>query len=262
MKKIYILLFTAVFYSNYGQSVIFSENIGAPTAIVAITAHTYQNSAPITFSGTADIRSSTPSDTYAGASGNGCVFLGGTTPAKTFIIGGIDTSNYTNIILSFGHQKGTNAATNELTVSVSTDATNWTPLTYTRASGANTSVWTLITASGTIPATSNLRIKFENPISNIGFRIDDIKLTGELLGTKDNQISGLKLYPNPVTNGKFFINSDSNSEKEIVIFDILGKQVLKATVVESVSVASLKSGAYIIKITEEGKTATRKLVIN
>lgn len=105
MKKIYIFLFASVFNLGYAQTTIFSENIGTPAGTIAIADNVFQNSSPITFSGTADIRISTPSDTYTGASGSGCVFLGGTTPAKNFIIEGIDSSNYSDITLSFGHQK-------------------------------------------------------------------------------------------------------------------------------------------------------------
>lgn len=148
-----------------------------------------------------------------------------------------------------------------MTVSVSEDGTNWTQLSYTRPTGSGTSVWTLITPTGTIPATANLRLKFENPISNIGFRIDDIKLTGTSLSVKENQIAGLKVYPNPVTNGKFFISTGANTDKSVIIFDVLGKQVVNTTATESVNVSNLKSGVYIVKIAEEGKTATRKLVI-
>lgn len=261
MKKFYIFIFTIIFQLASAQTVIFSENMGTPTGTIAINANVFQNSNPITFSGTADIRISTPSDTYVGASGNGCVFFGGTTPAKTFTIEGINSSNYSDIALSFGHQKGTNAGSNELTVSVSSDGTNWTPLTYTRPTGAGTSNWTLITPTGTIPATNNLRIKFENPISNIGFRIDDVKLTGTTLEIKENNIAGLKIYPNPVSGGKLFISTDADSEKSITIFDILGKQVINTNATESVNISNLKTGVYIIKIMEEGKTATRKLII-
>jgi len=82
------------------------------------------------------------------------------------------------------------------------------------------------------------------------------------LGIKQNSISGLNVYPNPVLNGNLFITSNSTSSKGVVIFDVLGKQVLKATVSnQAVNVSSLNRGVYIVKITEEGKTATRKLVI-
>lgn len=95
------------------------------------------------------------------------------------------------------------------------------------------------------------------------FSIDDVAFTGSTatLGVKENQIAGLNIYPNPVTNGKFFISTDANAEKSVVIFDVLGKQVVKTTATESVNVSNLNAGIYIVKITEEGKTATRKLVI-
>lgn len=83
-----------------------------------------------------------------------------------------------------------------------------------------------------------------------------------VLSTSQNQISGLNVYPNPVTNGKLSITSDSNESKAVVIYDVLGKQVLSTVVTNQVvNVSDLTSGVYIVKITEEGKTATRKLVI-
>lgn len=81
------------------------------------------------------------------------------------------------------------------------------------------------------------------------------------LSVKENDIAGLKVYPNPVTNGKLFITTDSNVEKTVAIYDVLGKQVVNTKATDFVSVSNLKGGVYIVKITEEGKTATRKLVI-
>ena len=82
------------------------------------------------------------------------------------------------------------------------------------------------------------------------------------LSVKQNEISGLNMYPNPVSNGNLYISSDSASAKSVEIYDILGKQVLNAkTSNNTVNVSNLKGGAYIVKITEEGKTDTRKLII-
>ena len=83
------------------------------------------------------------------------------------------------------------------------------------------------------------------------------------LSTKQNSISGLNVYPNPVVNGNLFItSSNAAATKSVAIFDVLGKQVIKTTVSNQVvNVSKLISGVYILKITEEGKTATRKLVI-
>lgn len=82
------------------------------------------------------------------------------------------------------------------------------------------------------------------------------------LATSQNAIAGLDIYPNPVTNGVLNINTTANDAKNVVVYDVLGKQVVNTTISGStVNVANLKNGVYIVKITENGKTATRKLVI-
>ena len=86
--------------------------------------------------------------------------------------------------------------------------------------------------------------------------------SGVPLGVKQNTISGLNVYPNPVTDGILKITSDSSNAKTVAVYDILGKQVINTkTSNNAVNVANLKGGAYIIKITEDGKTDTRKLII-
>ena len=84
------------------------------------------------------------------------------------------------------------------------------------------------------------------------------------LATKqNNEIAGLKVYPNPVSNGVLHIESNLNSERTICLFDVLGKQVLNTTTSNNtINIGNLNSGIYVVKITEGGKTATRKLVIN
>lgn len=75
-------------------------------------------------------------------------------------------------------------------------------------------------------------------------------------------IEGLSLYPNPVSNGKVYITSKNDSDKEIIIFDVLGKKVLHTTInSRELGVSNLSPGVYIIKINEGGATATRKLIV-
>jgi hypothetical protein len=82
------------------------------------------------------------------------------------------------------------------------------------------------------------------------------------LATAQNDIAGLKIYPNPISNGVLHIESNLNTERTVTLFDVLGKQVLTTTTSNNtINVAALNSGIYIVKITEGGKTATRKLVI-
>ncbi|ESU29723.1 hypothetical protein FLJC2902T_01970 [Flavobacterium limnosediminis JC2902] len=79
--------------------------------------------------------------------------------------------------------------------------------------------------------------------------------------TSFDNILGLNIYPNP-TNDILHIATTANSVKTIAIYDVVGKQVLNTTTSnEVINVSSLNKGVYMVKITEEGKTATRKLVV-
>lgn len=147
--------------------------------------------------------------------------------------------------------------------------------------GANSlNAWinpTLATFTAATPASFSLTPT--TPIANIGgfilrqdgatstpsITIDELRVgltTAELLKTASNSISGLSIYPNPIKDGKLFINTTANAERNVTVYDILGKQVVNVTTTSSeVNVSSLNIGVYIVKVTEEGKTATRKLVI-
>ena len=70
------------------------------------------------------------------------------------------------------------------------------------------------------------------------------------------------MYPNPVSGNTLHLTSTANAAMSVQIFDLLGKEVVKSNVVNnSVNIAKLTAGVYVVKITEEGKTATRKLVV-
>ena len=99
--------------------------------------------------------------------------------------------------------------------------------------------------------------------------IDEVRMgatyasvTGSILKEEQFEIAGLKVYPNPVSNGVFYVATDANAERTVSVYDILGKQVINTTTSNTaVNVSNLNSGVYIVKITEEGKTATKKLII-
>ena len=79
---------------------------------------------------------------------------------------------------------------------------------------------------------------------------------------EDASIEGLSLYPNPVATGKVYITSRKDSEKEIIIFDVLGKKVLQTRIsTRELNISNLIPGVYIIKIIEEGATSSRKLIV-
>ncbi|WP_374401491.1 T9SS type A sorting domain-containing protein [Flavobacterium sp.] len=97
------------------------------------------------------------------------------------------------------------------------------------------------------------------------FSIDDVAISGNvttLSSSSFDAIEGLTMYPNPLKGNTLFITSTANAEMNVKIYNVLGKEVLSTKVNNtSVDVSNLASGVYMVKITEEGKTATRKLVI-
>lgn len=88
-------------------------------------------------------------------------------------------------------------------------------------------------------------------------------IPANVLNIGQNEIANFSLYPNPVKGGQVFISSNNNyAERTVQIFDVLGKQVISQNGTQnSVEVGHLTKGIYIIKVAEEGKVATRKLVI-
>ena len=80
--------------------------------------------------------------------------------------------------------------------------------------------------------------------------------------SKTQANDGLGFYPNPVSNGKIYITSKYNGDRDISIFDVLGKKVFQTTQnMKELNISSISSGVYIIKIREGETTLTRKLIV-
>jgi hypothetical protein len=85
--------------------------------------------------------------------------------------------------------------------------------------------------------------------------------TGTSLGIQQNEISGLRLFPNPAKDF-LYISSDNAEAKQLTIYDVVGKVVVNTKVTNgAVNVSALNRGVYMAKVIQEGKTASRKLVI-
>ncbi|MBB4806374.1 hypothetical protein HNP38_001646 [Chryseobacterium defluvii] len=261
MKKFYSLIATAMFaITSFAQTTIYSEDMGTATATTAISANTFQNGSPITYSGTADVRATNASSTtnYPEASAGANVMVNAA--SETFIISGIDTTNYTSIQLSFGQRKGATAANNELTVEVSSDGTNWTALSYSRPTGSGTATWAYISPTGTIPSTANLSIRFTGT-NGTEWRIDDVKLVGTSSTLAVNDIKNKK--------GSFIRNTYVDADeivfgsqvKDVKIYNMYG-QIVKTSSKEgaSLNVSELTRGNYIVTGTVNGEAVSQKVL--
>lgn len=158
----------------------YTENFGTPSATTSFTLYTtgtapatFQNTSPITYTGTGDIRVNAVSSGYSGASAAGNVFLT-STAGRNLIISGINSSAYSQaeIQLSLGYL--TNSTATQLVIETSTNGTIWTPVTFSQ--NPNTA-WNLVTVTGgQIPSSTTLSLRFTQP-GTAQMRLDDIKLS-------------------------------------------------------------------------------------
>jgi hypothetical protein len=79
---------------------------------------------------------------------------------------------------------------------------------------------------------------------------------------QESTIEGLSVYPNPALGDRIYITTKYNNDKEIIIYDVLGKKVLQTILTsKELNISSLTSGVYIIQIKEDDVVATRKLIV-
>ncbi|WP_299120446.1 T9SS type A sorting domain-containing protein [uncultured Winogradskyella sp.] len=88
------------------------------------------------------------------------------------------------------------------------------------------------------------------------------EVTPQTLSNDEFSLDKVAIYPNPSDTGFVTITSTSNDLMNIQIFDILGKQVKNEILTNNtLNVSNLKSGVYIVKMTQNNASTTKKLVI-
>ncbi len=120
------------------------------------------------------------------------------------------------------------------------------------------------TLTGTLSGVGGVILRQDGATNTPTIVVDELRVSTDfatLSTEKNNEIAGLRIYPNPVTGNVLHIATANNGEKAVAIYDVLGKQVVSTVTTDAVNVAGLNSGVYIVKITEAGATATKKLVI-
>lgn len=76
------------------------------------------------------------------------------------------------------------------------------------------------------------------------------------------QSNTFKLYPNPAYQEVVHITTKHNGVKDIVIYDVFGTIVLQDRITNTLlNISKLAPGVYVLQITENRVTMTRKLVV-
>ncbi len=81
-----------------------------------------------------------------------------------------------------------------------------------------------------------------------------------ILGVKNNQLSHIKVYPNP-TKGLVFIDSKNENILSVSVFDVLGKNMFQqAGNIQQLDISSLQPGIYFLRITNGSGEIVKKVI--
>lgn len=73
---------------------------------------------------------------------------------------------------------------------------------------------------------------------------------------------GFQLYPNPAYTDMVHIKSAPEGNKEITIYDVFGKVVLREKLrTNSLDISKLVAGVYLVQVVVDDKSITRKLIV-
>ena len=116
-----------------------------------------------------------------------------------------------------------------------------------------------------INTTGNIVVELSKTASSsssdrVGF--DDLSWTCYTTAAIDEEnLNTLKIYPNPIKNGQFYI--DYSKPVQLIIYTILGKNVYTKQHIANdvIDISSLKTGIYLVKIIGSKGTTYKKIKI-
>ena len=96
------------------------------------------------------------------------------------------------------------------------------------------------------------------------YAIDNFIISvNQVLGVKQNTIAGLNMYPNPVSNQFTMLSSELiSNDAKVEIYTSLGQVVLTTNLPNDkvVDVSQLSNGFYFVKISENNRSFTQKII--
>jgi hypothetical protein len=102
---------------------------------------------------------------------------------------------------------------------------------------------------------------FDGLTTNAAAAPSDYPIASYVLSIANHKIEGFSIFPNP-TNGSFItITTANNTPKNVQVFDMLGKKVIDQEVATKLNITALQTGIYIIKVTENNLSATKRLIV-
>ncbi|TYB79021.1 T9SS type A sorting domain-containing protein [Bizionia myxarmorum] len=250
MKQFYFLLFTLIIFTVSAQNELSNGSFETWTGTASLDTPVNWYGSKSSIAKSAVLQST---DAYEGASS--VVLTASGTGHKRFTNEAITATSESYTLTYFA--KGDGDIRNAFHDGGYSAYADYTTLSSTEG-------WVKITYEFT-PTAGDLEVVFSvRNTSGVGIFIDNVVLvktaTLSLESFKDEL--KLSLYPNPATNGFVNITSATSEAISVRVFDVLGKQVLNNTIANNrLNVSSLNAGMYILHITQNGNSVTKKLVI-
>lgn len=120
--------------------------------------------------------------------------------------------------------------------------------------------------SYTIPggtSTGIYTVRAANAMGGLGVSSNQVDIS---LGINENNLLGIKVFPNPVLDNEVFITVPTVSENTtMTIFGLDGRQIMKEKIVNiktKLSLSELPSGIYLLKVNSEKGSQTSKIIKN
>ena len=103
-----------------------------------------------------------------------------------------------------------------------------------------------------------------NSVASNRVTFDDLSWTCySNLGVEEFGLSNVKIHPNPAHNN-LHIDLNTSTETHVQIYSLLGQRVLQRTIQNSeiIELNQLSNGVYILRLTQDNNTISKKLIKN
>ncbi len=198
---------------------------------------------------------------YVEASGNGTGF-----PDKQAILTSpcFDLSSATSATFSFAYHMFGAADMGSIAVEASSnDGASWTSIWSQTGNQGNS--WNTVTLNISQYTGGALKLRFNRVTGSTwqaDIAIDDISITSDSTVSSTAAVQNkvkLIIYPNPVTEA-INISPAINKSANFEIRNFLGQLIKQGTVINTIDVNSLKSGAYFLRIITDNKVLSSRFI--
>jgi len=125
--------------------------------------------------------------------------------------------------------------------------------------------------SHSLPQVSNLMLRFvmesDDAVNNDGVYIDNF-VVSSALSNSENDFNNFIIAPNP-SKGSVNLSIENTNEVKIILYDMSGRSIFHSNYSNSntyfnreINFNPIAKGVYLLNVNADGKTTTKKIIIN